>query len=133
MRTPFIYLAQIDLTKLGPRDYENIVNEIKSQSEMQDENIVNIVDFMKKGKMIYILLDFVEGGNLFYYLTKNHPIPQTDIARFFAQTCKAIHHVHSKNYIHRDLKPENILIDCNLNAKLCDFGWCTSINDLEYR
>ena len=38
-----------------------------------------------------------------------------------------------RGFIHRDLKPENILLDKQTNVKLCDFGWCTPITDLNYR
>jgi len=51
----------------------------------------------------------------------------------FLETCLAIKHIHENNYIHRDLKPENLLLDKDLTLKLCDFGWCTHLDDHAYR
>lgn len=66
----------MDLSKLGVKDYENIVKEIESHQKMDHDNIIQIVDFMKIKKMVYILLEYVDGGNLFYYLTKRKQLPE---------------------------------------------------------
>jgi serine/threonine protein kinase len=123
----------MDLSKLGKKDYENIVKEIESHKQMDHPNIIKMIDFMKVGKMVYILLEYVKKGNLFYYLTEKKKLHENEVAKFFFQTCKAIEHVHNKKFIHRDLKPENVLLDSDFNIKLCDFGWCSSLSDKEYR
>lgn len=123
----------MDLSKLGKKDYENIVKEIESHKEMDHPNIIKMVDFMKKGSMVYILLEHVRKGNLFFYLTKKRRLEEKLVARMFYQVCRGIEHIHSKDFIHRDLKPENILLDSDLNVKICDFGWCTAMWDKEYR
>ena len=93
---------------------------------MDHPNIIKIADFKKMGTMVYILLEHVKEGNLFYYLNKVKTLREEEIAKFFAQTCKAISHCHEKDFIHRDLKPENILLDRNMDVKLCDFGWAVN-------
>lgn len=118
---------------LSTRDKENIVNELISHYQMNQENIIRLYDHSEQDNSIYLLLEHAEGGTLFSYLNKHVKLDVHQIAKFFVQTCRAVEHVHSRGFIHRDLKPENILLDKNLNIKLCDFGWCASIHDHTYR
>ena len=123
----------MNTNKLSKRDKENILNELLSHYEMNHPNIIRLHDHTEQNGNIYLLLELAEGGNLFNHLNKHIRLEVEAIARLFYQSCKAVEHVHSKGFIHRDLKPENILLDKQLNVKLCDFGWCANINDLEYR
>ena len=66
----------MDLSKLGRKDYENIVKEIESHKHMNHPNIIKMIDFMKIGNMVYILLEYVKRGNLFYYLTRKKKLPE---------------------------------------------------------
>ena len=100
---------------------------------MNHENIVKLHDHAEQSNCIYLLLEHAEGGTLFGYLNKHVRLDVHMIAKFFVQTCRAVEHVHFRGFIHRDLKPENILLDKNTDIKLCDFGWCASINDHAYR
>lgn len=100
---------------------------------MDHPYIVKLIDFVRDGEEVRILLEHVEQGNLFFYLTKRKRLPLEEIVKFFEQTCLAIQYIHDKDYIHRDIKPENILIDSNGDVKVCDFGWCSHISDVEYR
>lgn len=120
-------------SSLSTRDKENIFNELVSHYEMDHENIIRLYDHIEINTSIHLLLEHAQGGNLFNYLNMHVKLDVQLIAKFFYQACKAVEHVHSKGFIHRDLKPENILLDKSLNVKLCDFGWCASINDHAYR
>jgi serine/threonine protein kinase len=74
--------------------------------------------------MVYILLEYVENGALFFFINPQGGMNEDFAFHFFYQTARALDYVHSKGIMHRDLKPENILLDKNYNVKLCDFGWC---------
>lgn len=82
--------------------------------------------------MVYLLLEYANGGNLTDFLIKNPLLPKNKIFHLFFQICKAVEYVHSKGFVHRDLKPENILIDSKQNLKLGDFGWCAQECNFEY-
>lgn len=78
--------------------------------------------FQTEGKL-YIGMDFVNGGQLFFHL-RNHTMFSEEIVRFYAaQLVLAIGHLHSLDIIHRDLKPENILLDSEGHVILTDFGF----------
>lgn len=73
---------------------------------------------------LYLVLSFINGGELFYHLQKSGKF-STDRSRFYiAELLSALESLHELNVIYRDLKPENILIDYQGHIALCDFGLC---------
>jgi serine/threonine protein kinase len=73
-------------------------------------------------KYILIIMEYINGGNLFSFVKKRRKLSEK-IAKFlFRQIILGIKHIHSKNIVHRDIKLENILIDLNNRVKICDFG-----------
>jgi len=71
---------------------------------------------------IYLVMDFISGGDLFYHITQEVKFPE-DKARFLiAEVALAIDYLHQNGIIYRDLKPENILIDKEGHVAVADFG-----------
>ncbi|XP_015897490.1 serine/threonine-protein kinase AtPK2/AtPK19 [Ziziphus jujuba] len=71
---------------------------------------------------LYLVLDFVNGGHLFFQLY-HHGLFREDLARIYAaEIVSAVSHLHASGIMHRDLKPENILLDADGHAMLTDFG-----------
>ncbi|KAJ4971214.1 hypothetical protein NE237_004313 [Protea cynaroides] len=71
---------------------------------------------------LYLVLDFVNGGHLFFQLYR-HGLFREDLARIYtAEIVSAVSHLHAHGIMHRDLKPENILLDADGHAMLTDFG-----------
>ncbi|KAK9290337.1 hypothetical protein L1049_008504 [Liquidambar formosana] len=71
---------------------------------------------------LYLVLDFVNGGHLFFQLY-HHGLFREDLARIYtAEIVSAVSHLHAKGIMHRDLKPENILLDADGHVMLTDFG-----------
>ncbi|XP_072959679.1 serine/threonine-protein kinase AtPK2/AtPK19-like [Typha angustifolia] len=71
---------------------------------------------------LYLVLDFINGGHLFFQLY-HHGLFREDLARIYtAEIVSAVSHLHANGIMHRDLKPENILLDPAGHAMLTDFG-----------
>ncbi|PAN15459.1 hypothetical protein PAHAL_2G489600 [Panicum hallii] len=71
---------------------------------------------------LYLVLDFVNGGHLFFQLYKQG-LFREELARIYtAEIVSAVAHLHANGIMHRDLKPENILLDADGHAMLTDFG-----------
>ncbi|XP_059627862.1 serine/threonine-protein kinase AtPK2/AtPK19-like [Cornus florida] len=71
---------------------------------------------------LYLVLDFVNGGHLFFQLYRQG-LFREDLARIYAaEMVSAVAHLHANGIMHRDLKPENILLDADGHAMLTDFG-----------
>jgi serine/threonine-protein kinase HSL1 (negative regulator of Swe1 kinase) len=70
----------------------------------------------------YLVLEYVEGGELFDYVHCYGALPEEEAVRLFRQIIAGLSYGHRFNICHRDLKPENILLDSGRNVKLADFG-----------
>ncbi|OMP10177.1 hypothetical protein COLO4_04757 [Corchorus olitorius] len=71
---------------------------------------------------LYLVLDFINGGHLFFQLY-HHGLFREDLARIYtAEIVSAVSHLHANGIMHRDLKPENILLDADGHVVLTDFG-----------
>jgi len=77
--------------------------------------------FQSKDKL-YFVLDYFQGGELFFHLKNVRRFPE-EVARLYtAEIALALGHLHKLGYVYRDLKPENILLDQSGHVCLTDFG-----------
>uniref|UniRef100_A0A665V6U2 non-specific serine/threonine protein kinase n=1 Tax=Echeneis naucrates TaxID=173247 RepID=A0A665V6U2_ECHNA len=81
----------------------------------------NFKSFQTEGKL-YLILDFLRGGDLFTRLSKEVMFTEEDVKFYLAELALALDHLHSLGIIYRDLKPENILLDEEGHIKITDFG-----------
>ena len=73
---------------------------------------------------LYFVIDFLNGGELFFHLRKETKFNE-DRARFYAaEIILALECLHGNGIIYRDLKPENVILDSEGHIKLTDFGLC---------
>ncbi|ESO10538.1 hypothetical protein HELRODRAFT_96872, partial [Helobdella robusta] len=77
--------------------------------------------FQTEGKL-YLILEFLKGGDLFTRLSKDVMFTEDDVKFYLAELALALSHLHKQGIIYRDLKPENILLDSDGHIKLTDFG-----------
>lgn len=77
--------------------------------------------FQTEGKL-YLILEFLRGGDLFTRLSKEVMFTEEDVKFYLAELALALNHLHTLGIIYRDLKPENILLDQDGHVKLTDFG-----------
>jgi serine/threonine protein kinase len=98
--------------------------EISVQKKLVHPNIIRLHSHIEDLDNLYLILEYAERGNLFFYIRKKKKLSEEEAFPFFVQVCIALVYLHERNIIHRDLKPENILLTSSLTAKLCDFGWC---------
>lgn len=77
--------------------------------------------FQTKDKL-YFVMEFMKGGELFYYLKAEHRFCEGSAIFYAAEILVALGYLHSQNIIYRDLKPENILVDAEGHIKIADFG-----------
>ncbi|XP_077991813.1 serine/threonine-protein kinase Sgk1-like [Glandiceps talaboti] len=73
---------------------------------------------------LYFVLDYVNGGELFFHLQRERYFPEPRARFYAAEIASALGYLHSHNIIYRDLKPENILLDAQGHVVLTDFGLC---------
>jgi len=73
---------------------------------------------------LYLVLAFVNGGELFHHLQVEQRFNEERSRFYSAELLLALEHLHDLNVVYRDLKPENILLDYTGHIALCDFGLC---------
>ncbi|KAI5669555.1 hypothetical protein M9H77_19408 [Catharanthus roseus] len=107
-----------------------ITREISIMRLVRHPNIVQIKEVMATKVKIYIVMEYVKGGELFAKVSKGRL--REDVARkYFQQLISAVDFCHSRGVAHRDLKPENLLLDDNGELKVTDFG-LSALTELQH-
>lgn len=93
-------------------------------AQIDNPFIVPLKFSFQSPEKLYLVLAFVNGGELFHHLQREGRF-DLNRARFYtAELLCALECLHEFNVIYRDLKPENILLDYTGHIALCDFGLC---------
>ncbi|KAI4344379.1 hypothetical protein L6164_011613 [Bauhinia variegata] len=99
-----------------------VKREIRTMKLLHHPNIVRIHEVIGTKTKIYIVMEYVTGGQLSDKLSYVRKLGESEARKIFQQLIDAIDYCHNKGVYHRDLKPENLLLDNNGNLKLSDFG-----------
>ncbi|XP_036287678.1 serine/threonine-protein kinase DCLK3 [Pipistrellus kuhlii] len=115
----------IDKAKLKGKE-DMVDSEILIIQSLSHPNIVKLHEVYETDAEIYLIMEYVQGGDLFDAIIEHVKFPERDAALMLTDLCKALVHMHDKNIVHRDLKPENLLVqrneDKSMTLKLADFG-----------
>ncbi|KAL9223982.1 hypothetical protein vseg_000060 [Gypsophila vaccaria] len=109
-------------TILKHRMVDQIKREISIMKIVRHPYIVRLHEVLASRSKIYIVLEFVPGGELFDKIVHKGKLSETVSRIYFQQLIDAVSHCHGKGIYHRDLKPENLLLDVHGNLKISDFG-----------
>lgn len=102
-----------------------MINEIKVLSDLDHPNIINIYEYFEDANKIYIIIELIEGGQLFDEIIARGCFNERDAAICIQVLLSCISYCHANNIMHRDLKPENMLLEKNKKfdqIKVIDFG-----------
>lgn len=115
----------IDKENLDEKELLGIKNEIKILTFLDHPNIVKMIDHSETRKNFYIVLEYMEGGELFDRIIEDGSFSESCAVAILKILVEVIKYCHSFNVVHRDLKPENILFESdgpNSILKIADFG-----------
>jgi hypothetical protein len=108
------------------QDIELQKREIEILKICQHPSIIRLLDVFENQDYIYIVMEYLKGGDLFSYLEKrDFSISENKAKELSHSIAIGIFYLHSFGIAHRDLKPENILMtddSDNAQPKLVDFG-----------
>src|SRR4051794_5933895 len=98
--------------------------EGKMGMSLRHPNIVEILAVNRDpvSKQYYIVMEFVEGGNLRDFLGIRKKLEPAETLRILEDATSGLAHAYSKGFSHRDMKLTNVLISSQGVAKLVDFG-----------
>ena len=123
--------------QMNEQDKENFLREVEIMYKIHHPNIVKLFGHFEDNENCYLLMEYVDKGELFSYIPENgkSKITTRQVASIIRDVISAVYYIHHMNppIMHRDIKPENILITSNMKAKLSDFGYSAYINPGDIR
>ncbi|KAJ1512887.1 Serine/threonine-protein kinase brsk1 [Coelomomyces lativittatus] len=105
----------INLTK-------KLEREISIMKLMKHPNVMSLYETFETETEFYLVLEYVEGGELFEFLVQRGRLDEFEACQIFQKIIFGLDYCHKFQICHRDLKPENLLLDKEQNIKIADFG-----------
>ncbi|KAM3129511.1 hypothetical protein pb186bvf_018415 [Paramecium bursaria] len=103
-------------------DLTRVKREISILRKLQHPNIIQLYEILESDQVLYLVMEYARGGELFDFIVKKTKLQESLAARYLMQLIAGVEYMHQKKVVHRDLKPENLLLDDNRNIKIVDFG-----------
>ncbi|RZB55128.1 CBL-interacting serine/threonine-protein kinase 1 isoform C [Glycine soja] len=99
-----------------------IIREIATLKLLRHPNVVRLYEVLASKTKIYMVLEYVNGGELFDIIASKGKHIEGEGRKLFQQLIDGVSYCHTKGVFHRDLKLENVLVDNKGNIKITDFG-----------
>ena len=113
-----------------PENLQNHIQEIKALRKLEHPRIIKLLRVYEDEHSIYLVLDYLRGGDLYNRITTKQRYSELSAASLFRKVLEVVAYIHSEGFVHRDIKPENILMmacDDDCEFKLGDFGLAAEI------
>lgn len=101
---------------------DQIKREIATLKLLKHPNVVRLHEVLASKSKIYMVLEYVTGGELFDKIASKGRLQEAEGRKLFQRLIDGVSYCHNKGVFHRDLKLENILLDSKGNIKISDFG-----------
>lgn len=111
---------------------EKIRREIQLLKLFRHPHIIKLYEVIETPSDIFMIMEYVPGGELFDLIVKVVKLPEKEARRVFQQIICGVEYLHQHMVVHRDLKPENLLLDSHKNVKIADFGLSNFLRDGEF-
>ena len=99
-----------------------IKREISTLKLLKHPNVVRLYEVLASKSKIYMVLEYVNGGELFDKISSKGKLTEAHGRKMFQQLIDGVSYCHNKGVFHRDLKLENVLLDGKGNIKITDFN-----------
>ncbi|XP_022688430.1 cAMP-dependent protein kinase catalytic subunit PRKX-like isoform X1 [Varroa jacobsoni] len=111
------------------KQVDHVRNEKAILQQIEHPFIIKLLWTHHSQQALYMLLEFVAGGELFTYLRNAGKFSNSAAVFYASEIVLALEYLHSKNIVYRDLKPENLLLDKSGHLKVTDFGFAKQLSD----
>jgi serine/threonine protein kinase len=100
--------------------------EAQILSKLSDSHIVRIFGYGNDNNRPFIVMDYIDGQSLKYYMLKRGPFQPLQALHYTHQIVEGLDIAYRQGVVHRDIKPQNILINSKDVVKITDFGLARS-------
>eukprot|EP01013_Petalomonas_cantuscygni_P004909 TRINITY_DN1536_c0_g1_i1.p1 TRINITY_DN1536_c0_g1~~TRINITY_DN1536_c0_g1_i1.p1 ORF type:complete len:465 (+),score=125.27 TRINITY_DN1536_c0_g1_i1:328-1722(+) len=136
-------LKMLDKQKAGRKGMKQALVEVDILRSLRHNNVIALYDTFDTPQALCMVLELVEGGELFDQIVALKHYSESSAARLTRNLCLTLAHLHENGVAHRDIKPENLMLkervtavsrddvsDAMLgNIKLVDFGFAARFQD----
>ena len=113
-------MSKIDI--VDKKSEISILEELTLLSKISHPFIINIHFAFQDIESLFLVSDYLEGGDLRYQLSKNKTFTETQTKFLISNLLLSLDYLHTNNIIHRDIKPENLIFENTGYLRLTDFG-----------
>ena len=116
---------------MGPAQRKGLLQEAALMRSIDHDNIVKLWHFYEDTQIYYLVMDLIEGGELFHRIVKRSSYTERKARDATRAVLEAVRYLHDHGIVHRDIKPENLLCvsqESDTDVKLCDFGYATRLD-----
>jgi len=111
---------------------EKVRREIKILKLFYHPHIIRLYEVIYTPTDIYMVMEFVPGGELFDFIVSNGRLSEQRARTMFQQLISGVEYCHQHMVVHRDLKPENLLLDSEQQLRIADFGLSNVMKDGDF-
>lgn len=112
-------------------DVERVAREIHILKLMRHPNIIQLYEIIETPRYLFLVMEYVEGGELFSHIVRKKRVEEAEACRLFHQLINGVEYIGKLGIVHRDLKPENLMLDYRNSLKVVDFGLSNTYRDGE--
>lgn len=109
------------------KQVDNVIREKQLLMNFDSNYIVRALGCFQDDFYLYLVMDYLDGGELFSLLVEVNTVPRETAALYTAEVMLAIEYLHGQGLVCRDLKPENVLITHDGHLVLTDMGFCKPV------
>eukprot|EP00005_Dracoamoeba_jomungandri_P011592 CAMPEP_0174263604 /NCGR_PEP_ID=MMETSP0439-20130205/19299_1 /TAXON_ID=0 /ORGANISM="Stereomyxa ramosa, Strain Chinc5" /LENGTH=557 /DNA_ID=CAMNT_0015349029 /DNA_START=335 /DNA_END=2008 /DNA_ORIENTATION=+ len=113
---------QVIIKEIVKSKVDEEFREVAIMQQLRHPNIAHLLEVIEGNDKIFIVMQYVGGGELYDYAMKKDKLPEDEARRFWRQLVQAVQYMHDRGAVHRDLKLENIMLDSWFNVVVIDMG-----------
>jgi serine/threonine protein kinase len=102
-------------------------------TSVEHPHIAKMLYWEETEDLLFIVLEYMSGGELLAYILKRGGLPEFEARKFFVQIVSAVKCLHDNHIVHRDIKHQNIMLDDKNNVKMIDFGLSNFVQEGVFR
>ena len=110
---------------------ERFLREARAAAALDHPNIVRVFDLCQEGRLLYLVMEYVEGISLQALVARHGSIEVSAACSYARQIAFGLQHAHELGFVHRDIKPANLLLDRSGIIRILDLGLVRSEADAD--